>query len=149
MGSALLLRRSWIERIGSLDERFFLYYEEVDLCQRIRRAGGRIVFVPEAVITHLGGRSSEQVPAGTCLLAMESLLRYFRKHRGRLATGLFNCVFKPGILLQYLCQALGGIIAYGSALLTSNKARRVRSAATVRNSALLLTKHLWRLLFKA
>ncbi|MGE5297471.1 MAG: glycosyltransferase family 2 protein [Solirubrobacterales bacterium] len=149
MGSALLLRKSWVERVGPLDEQFFLYFEEVDLCRRIKQAGGRIVFTPEAVITHLGGRSSRQVPVEKSLMAMESLLRYFRKHRGRRATALFSCAFKPGILLQSLCQALGGVTTYGGALLTSNYDRRSKSAATIRNSTLLLTKHTWRLLFKA
>jgi GT2 family glycosyltransferase len=149
MGSALLLRRSWIERTGPLDERFFLYYEEVDLCRRIRQAGGRIVFIPEAAITHLGGRSTGQVPVAKFLMMVKSLLRYFRKHRGRPATAAFNCAFKPGILLRHLSQAVVGSVAYMAAVLLPSQARRMKSAAAVRNSVLLLTKHFWWLLFEA
>jgi hypothetical protein len=51
-GCALLVRRSALERAGMLDERFFMYYEEAEWCVRIKRAGLRIAFVPEAKIWH-------------------------------------------------------------------------------------------------
>lgn len=149
MGSALLLRRSLLERIGIMDERFFMYYEEVDLCYRVKQAGGRVVFVPDAVITHLGGQSSKQVPVDRYVILMESLLRYFRKHRGRLATALFGTVFKPGILLRQSCQAVGGVLTYVASLLMRNHDRRMKSAVMVRTSVSLLVRHSGRLLFKA
>jgi len=149
MGAALFLRRTWLEQVGTLAEQFFMYYEEVDLCRRIRDAGGRIVFVPDAVITHLGGRSSKQVPVARRMMMFESLLRYFRKHRGRLATGLFNCLFKPGVLLRCSCQLVGGLLTYPCVLLMRNPVRRRRSAAGIKQSVLLLTRYSWRLLFRA
>lgn len=51
-GCAMLVRREAVERVGLLDERFFLYYEEVEWCVRIRRAGFRILHVPGAHIWH-------------------------------------------------------------------------------------------------
>lgn len=149
MGSALLVRRSAVEQVGRMDEQFFVYYEEVDLCCRLKQAGGRIVFVPDAIITHLGARSSRQVPVGRRVMMLESLLRYFRKHRGRLATALFNGMFKPGVLLRVFCQALGNALIYICALLTRNPKRRAKSAGVIRDSAVLLAKHSWRLLLRA
>ena len=61
MGSALFIRKTVIDSIGMMDETFFMYYEEVDLCYRVKQDRWRIVFVPEAKITHLGGKSSEQI----------------------------------------------------------------------------------------
>ncbi len=149
MGAALMLRRSAVDQVGLIDERFFMYYEEVDLCHRLRQAGWRIVFVPEATITHLGGESARQVPVAARIMMLNSLLGYFRKHRGRIATGLFNCLFKPGVVAKWLCDLVVGASLYLTAWLTFDPARRRKAAATVRDSALLLARHSWWLLFKA
>ena len=51
-GCCMLLRRSAVEEIGGLDERYFLYYEETDLCSRLSRAGWQIILVPEVEVLH-------------------------------------------------------------------------------------------------
>jgi GT2 family glycosyltransferase len=149
MGAALMIRRAALNQVGLLDERFFLYYEEVDLCLRLKQAGWRAVFVPDATITHRGGQSSRQVPVAARIMMLESLLGYFRKHHGRIATGLFTCLFKPGVLAKWLCDLVVGAVQYLASWLTFNQARRRKSAATVRNAALLLARHSWWLLFRA
>ena len=62
-GACLLVRREAAEQAGLLDERFFLYTEDVDFCAAIRRAGGRVLFTPAAEIVHLRGRSRATAPA--------------------------------------------------------------------------------------
>jgi GT2 family glycosyltransferase len=57
-GCALLVKRAVIERIGGLDERYYLYYEELDFCIRAGRAGFRVLFVPDSVIWHKSGASA-------------------------------------------------------------------------------------------
>jgi GT2 family glycosyltransferase len=59
-GAAILAKREMIEQVGGLDEDFFMYGEDVEWCARINRRGWKTVFVPEASIIHLGGKSSEQ-----------------------------------------------------------------------------------------
>ena len=59
-GCAMLLRRDLIEKIGALDERFYMYCEDVDICQRAWDAGREVVYFPEAVVTHAIGRSSDK-----------------------------------------------------------------------------------------
>ena len=59
-GCAMLLRRDLINRIGALDERFYMYCEDVDICQRAWDNGWEVVYVPEAVVTHAIGRSSDK-----------------------------------------------------------------------------------------
>lgn len=83
MGAAILVRREALERAGLFDEQFFMYSEEVDLCRRIRLAGWRIVYLPEAVVLHHEGRSSEQNMVGRNLHFHESRFRYYAKHFGR------------------------------------------------------------------
>ena len=57
-GAAMLVRREVIDEVGGFDERFHMYGEDNEWCSRIRRAGWRLVFVPESVVMHLGAASS-------------------------------------------------------------------------------------------
>jgi len=123
MGAALVLRREALGTSAALDERFFMYFEEVDLCYRIKHAGWRIVYLPEAVVTHIGGSSSRQMPLKARLMALTSLRHFFRKHRGRWATFLFQLVFEPALLLRFGIQAVSTAVKRGFAVLRTDRAR--------------------------
>src|SRR6185437_13626017 len=58
-GCYYLVRRDVIDRIGLFDPRFFLYYEEVDHCRRLRESGWRVVCYPQTQVLHIGGESAE------------------------------------------------------------------------------------------
>lgn len=89
-GAYSIIRRSVLDRIGFFDERFFLYYEEVDLCRRIRAANREVWYWPDIVVEHLGGESaktmedSASISSGSKieLWRMRAGLLYFRKHHG-------------------------------------------------------------------
>lgn len=85
-GACILLRRDAFERIGGFDERFFLYAEDVDLCLRLRKAGGKLMYVAEAVVEHDRGASTATAPAATALHYRRSQIAFYRKHHGVLAT---------------------------------------------------------------
>lgn len=74
--------------LGGLDQRFFLYGEEVDYMVRVADGGGRIEYDPAATVVHIGGASSDQVSSGTDYILFESRVRWFHKHRGRVAAQL-------------------------------------------------------------
>jgi GT2 family glycosyltransferase len=57
-GGAVLIRRSAVDEVGGFDERFFLYYEDVELSRRMRRSGWRLVHVPASVVWHVGSAST-------------------------------------------------------------------------------------------
>ncbi len=145
MGAAMLVRRSVIELVGGMDTDFFMYYEEVDLCYRIKQAGWRIVFIPDAVITHLGGRSSEQVPLKRVMM-LKSMAIFFRKHRGRLSANLFIIVFKIAVILRNICHLLMGIVTYIYTVVTVDSERRRKTANKIKLHSLLLSKYLWRII---
>jgi len=92
-GAFSIIRRDLLEQVGRFDESFFLYYEEVDLCRRIQRAGYRIAYRPELQVVHIGGESSRQVKrlslsssgSQLTLWRMRSALLYYRKHHPALA----------------------------------------------------------------
>ncbi|MGE0002385.1 MAG: glycosyltransferase family 2 protein [Fimbriimonadaceae bacterium] len=79
-GAALFLKGELLDAIGGLDESFFMYCEDVDICKRAWDAGYRVVYVPDAVVTHAIGRSTDQVANKMIVRFHRSMLRYFRKH---------------------------------------------------------------------
>ena len=148
MGAALMIKRTIIDHIGAMDERFFMYYEEVDLCYKVKQAGWRVVFMPEVAIIHLGGQSSGQIPVKKQMMAITSLLKFFRKHRGKSITAVFNCIFKPAIILRAICDLIVGVLSYIFSVVTRNSRRHEKSQAKVKASSILLGKYSWALLFK-
>lgn len=115
-GTFTAIRRSMIEQIGFFDERFYLYYEETDLCLRARRAGWKIYFIPDAEILHEGGACSKTRAdhdfdtSGSQLLSfrLRSEYLYFRKNHGLLSV-LGNAVVEIGWhLLRIVVNAGGG-----------------------------------------
>ena len=99
-GACLLIRRNILEAIDGWDERFFMYCEDIDLCARVRDAGYRIGFEPEAVVLHEGGASAPR-PALIPTLA-ESRLLYARKHRSRVGA----LAERVGLALEAFTHAL-------------------------------------------
>ncbi len=83
-GMFMLVPRAVLERVGPLDEAFFVYAEEADWCRRIREAGWRCVFAPEARILHLdgGSKSTAQIRSRMHVQMQKSHLIYARKHDG-------------------------------------------------------------------
>jgi GT2 family glycosyltransferase/tRNA A-37 threonylcarbamoyl transferase component Bud32 len=80
IGACMMVRRSLIERIGPLDESFFLFLEETDWCLRARRAGSKVVFVPTSSVVHLQGQSRDKVRVRGRIEYTRSYFRYFRKN---------------------------------------------------------------------
>lgn len=82
VGAALMIRREAWQRVGSLDEGFFMYFEELDWCRRCRAAGWEIHYLPVAEIIHHEGKSSEQVATARTIRFQRSKIRYYRKYFG-------------------------------------------------------------------
>ena len=101
-GACLAVRRDVFEEIGGFDERFYpAWFEDVDLCLRLRERGGRIFFVPEARFVHLGGASLETLDYAEFLsIWYENLQRYFAKHRGRLASVWLGALVLAGMMAR-------------------------------------------------
>jgi N-acetylglucosaminyl-diphospho-decaprenol L-rhamnosyltransferase len=75
-GSCLVIRREAFEAVGGFDEGFFMFMEDVDLCRRLGRLGWRCRWVPEAVVTHLGGHTWRADPAPMIRAHHASATRY-------------------------------------------------------------------------
>jgi len=95
-GAFAIIASDVLKQTGFFDETFFLYFEEVDLCKRIKSLGYKVMYWPDVVVVHLGGESSKQLKGAVrsksgsqvTLWRMRSELLYYRKHHGFLAAVL-------------------------------------------------------------
>jgi GT2 family glycosyltransferase len=83
--ACMLVRRGVLDQIGLMDERFFAYMDDVDLCERAIDAGWHVWYEPAATAVHVMGASSTQQTGTTSPLALRNLYRYIEVHRGRRA----------------------------------------------------------------
>ena len=82
MTSAFLVRKSVLDQVGFFDERFGMFFNDVDLCLRIKRAGYRIVFYPEAKVTHHWGGSTSKRRMAMVLHSHWAYFLYLKKYHG-------------------------------------------------------------------
>ena len=122
-GAALIVRREVLERIGLLDEGYFMYTEEVDLCQRIRDAGWRVYWAPQSQVVHHGGQSTQLVSERMFLELYGSKVRYFRKHFGHVATLVYKLVLATAAIVRLVIAPLAVLGIW------QPRAHRQRSAA--------------------
>ena len=102
IGACLLLRKEVLEQVGFLDEDYFMYSEEVDLCYRIQRAGWRLFWVPLAEVVHFGGQSTQQAPTEMFLNLYHGKIKYFRKHNGWSAAQVYKLILRVAALSRLI-----------------------------------------------
>jgi GT2 family glycosyltransferase len=120
-----MVPRIALEKVGGLDERFFMYGEDIDWSYRFLKAGWRVVFYPNAEALHYGAASSRQAPTRFYVEMRRANLQYFRKHHGRLG-GL-------GYLVTTWVHELFRVLGYG-ALYCVNRYKRADAAFKVSRS---------------
>jgi N-acetylglucosaminyl-diphospho-decaprenol L-rhamnosyltransferase len=82
-GACMLFRAAAFTSVGGFDERYFMYFEDLDVCERLSAAGWSNVYVPAAVVRHIGGQSTRRVPAAMTAAHHRSAARYLtRRYRG-------------------------------------------------------------------
>jgi len=102
LGAFMLVRATAIDEVGLMDERYFMYSEEVDWCYRFREKGWKIYFYPHVEAVHLLGGSTRRVRAEMLIQLYGNRIEFFRKHHGELSARLlklvigFNCLLRIG-----------------------------------------------------
>lgn len=94
-GAAMFTRRSAFDEVGGFDDNFWMYLEDTDLCFRLRKAGYKVVFDPEAVIVHVGGTATTKSarPFRFIKAHHDSVLRYYRKNARGLEAALYPVIW--------------------------------------------------------
>lgn len=80
-GACMLVNRKAVDAVGSLDDRFYLYWEDADWCRRMWQSGWKVVYLPQATICHYTGMSSRKKPVGSILEFHKSAYKLFEKYR--------------------------------------------------------------------
>jgi GT2 family glycosyltransferase len=107
-GACLMIRKAALDAVGLLDERFFLYYEEVDWLLRARRAGWSAWYVPSARVVHRWGASTSQVSTAALRWLSESEYLYFAKHRPSWLRPLAWALTHAELLSHRVARAIRG-----------------------------------------
>lgn len=100
-GSCMLIRRKVIEEVGYLDERFFAYQEDADICFRARQVGWQVYYYPQAQIIHFGGMGGSRVqPYRSIYEWHKSYFLYYRKNLANDYFFLFNGLYYIAMLIK-------------------------------------------------
>lgn len=99
-GAFIMVRKEAIDKVGLLDEEYFMYGEDLDWCWRIKEAGYKIMYVPESSITHFKYGSSRLVPFKMIRSAHNAMKIFYRKHYAEQYNWLFNQFVYFGINLR-------------------------------------------------
>jgi GT2 family glycosyltransferase len=102
MGSCLMLRHETLEQVGAFDESFPMFFNDVDLCYRIKAAGWKIFFYSEAQVTHYRGASTSKAKRKMIWLSHLAFYRFFRKHK----SGWGNRLLLSLLLIPLVLTAL-------------------------------------------
>ena len=102
-GACMVLRREMLEEVGGLDERFFMYFEDTDVCRRAREAGWAVYYLPEVEVVHYAGASSNDKPGAIYRLHRSAFL-YHRKHGPHGPLGIYSLVVLLGLAVRALVK---------------------------------------------
>lgn len=80
LGAFLLIRRDVVDYVGQFDERFFLYFEDTDICYRVKKSRWRVIYYPKVAAIHSHVRASRRLLSRENIFHLRSMLYYYRKH---------------------------------------------------------------------
>jgi GT2 family glycosyltransferase len=110
MGAVMILRREAVEQEGLFDEEYFMYSEEMDLCYRLKQAGWKVSFVPDASATHLWGGTSRQNKELAFVRLYKSRILFFCKHYGPILTAAYKLVLYLGSMIRVLGGTMASLV---------------------------------------
>jgi N-acetylglucosaminyl-diphospho-decaprenol L-rhamnosyltransferase len=113
-GSCLLLRREAFEAVGGFDEGYFMYVEDLDLCERIGRAGWQVVYVPASVVLHAGGHSTRRHRDAMAKAHHDSAYRYLSRRYAGPCNLPLRAVLRLGLWARYLVSRRVGRVSDGA-----------------------------------
>ena len=109
-GAFLMTRKKIIEEVGKFDEKFYLWFEEIDFCYRVKKAGWENYYTPKAKILHYGGQSFSQIfPLAKQKIYNQSLLYYARKYFSPSSYYFLKSINPITLLLSWLWQQFSNI----------------------------------------
>lgn len=111
-GNFMVIRKEIIEKLGGFDESYFMYFEDVDLCFRAKKAGFKVMINPGLSIKHLSGGSLDNPKLRQWGGEFKGLIKFYEYHRGKLAGILIRLFVYFGITLRMIAFAIKGNLSY-------------------------------------
>lgn len=105
-GACLMVRKQILDEVGLFDEKFFMYWEDADLCYRIKEKGWKVYCVADATIIHYEGKSTGRKTARLIVEFNKSVYYYYRKHYIHSSYGLKNLAALSGLVIRTLILLL-------------------------------------------
>jgi len=119
-----MTRRDVFLMAGGFSEDYFMYYEDMDYCLKVRDAGWNNYFIPDAIVIHHGGKSSGgDYSKFSVMMMAESAWKFFRKHRGLHYAELFRI----GLAAKALFR-LSVLISARMMIFSESRCRRIKGA---------------------
>jgi GT2 family glycosyltransferase len=112
-GAFMIVRRDVFESLGGFDERFFMYWEDSDLCLRALKAGWKTMYEPRAEVIHFTGRASRHAPARSQLAFHRSVFHYYWKHAGFMGR-VISPLVAAGLATRVCLKLLGQLFKSSS-----------------------------------
>ncbi len=112
--ACLLIRRAVLDDTGPMNERFFAYMDDVDLCRLARIHGWTVWYEPRSIAIHLMGQSTRRQTGSPSPLALRNFNQYFATHNGAAATAALQVVESLGFLIRAGAHAFLGVVGQAS-----------------------------------
>jgi len=130
-GAALAIRRETFEAVDGFDPSFFMYFEDADLCYRLKAAGWQIHFAPVTTVVHVGGASTRKYRADMTVRLLASTLQFYKRHSSRVRHAEAVTIVKGLMLARWL----GGTFRF---CLTRDRGKRSEIGADITASRRIL-----------
>ncbi|TLY33644.1 MAG: glycosyltransferase family 2 protein [Ignavibacteria bacterium] len=120
-GACMAVRREVFKRLGGMNAKFFMYYEDADFCLRARRAGYHVYFCHEILAVHRLRKSPDTYSASFFSNLYESKVLFFQKHFSRTYSEIARLIIVSGIVLRIPAYFLAGVLLFNKQLLRLSK----------------------------
>src|SRR3989344_7200678 len=107
--AAILVPQKVVKEVGLLDEKIFMYGEEVEWCHRIKKAGFKAYFSPITKIVHIGRGSSQKIPTSAFIGEYKAILYFYQKYKGKFSLQIARSLLKIGALIRIVVFSLLGL----------------------------------------
>lgn len=136
-GAALAIRREAFNAVGGFDESYFMYFEDADLCCRLRKVGWEVHFAPVTTVVHVGSASTAHYRADMAAQLLHSTDQFYQRHSSRLSIAFMSVIVKSLMLSKWVggtlrlaftrdpmrCNAINESIAASKRVLFGNRQR--------------------------
>jgi GT2 family glycosyltransferase len=109
-GAFMMIRKEVLDKVGSFDEAFFMYGEDVDLSYRIQKAGYQNYYLAETEIVHFKGESTKRGSLNYVRMFYQAMSLFVKKHYGGTKAGLFNAAIQLAIWIRAVIAAIGKFV---------------------------------------